>query len=70
MRGPHRSAPDYTVACLWMGFVNLFMVFVALWAIWGLIASGLMAYAVHLGINQMAFRKAAKEAASQRYRNE
>jgi hypothetical protein len=53
-----------------MGFVNLFMVFVALWAIWGLIASGIMAYAVHLGINQMAFRKAAKEAASQRYRNE
>ncbi|WP_370228728.1 hypothetical protein [Cognatishimia sp.] len=56
------SAPDYRVACLWMGFVNLLMVFVTIWAVWGLVAVGMLAYAMHLGINRLALRKANREA--------
>lgn len=62
MKGPLTSAPDYRVACLWMGFVNLLMVFVTIWAVWGFVAVGMLAYAIHLCINRLAFRQAQREA--------
>jgi hypothetical protein len=49
-----------------MGFVNLLMVFVTLWAVWGLVAVGMLGYAIHLGINRLALRQAQREAAFQK----
>ncbi|NQY61129.1 MAG: hypothetical protein HRT49_14055 [Cognatishimia sp.] len=62
MKGPMTSAPDYRVACLWMGFFNLLMVFVTIWAVWGLVAAGMLAYAINLCITRLAWRKAQREA--------
>ena len=62
MKGTMTSAPDYRVACLWMGFVNLLMVFVTIWAVWGLVAVGMLAYAINLGITRLAWRKAQRDA--------
>ena len=56
-KGPLHSAPDYTVACLWMGFINLLMVFITLWAIWGLIAVGALAYVINLAIKRLEARR-------------
>ena len=63
MKGPLTSAPDYRAACLWMGFVNMLMIFFAIWAVWGLIAVGFLAYVINFGINRLAFRRAQREAA-------
>lgn len=38
MRNAPGSAPDFTKACIVLFSVNITWVFVALWAIWGLIA--------------------------------
>lgn len=57
-KSPLASAPDYTVACLWMGFLNLLLLFVTLWAIWGLIAVGATAYVVNWLINRLALKRA------------
>lgn len=64
MKGPLSSAPDYKAACLWMGFVNMLWIFFAIWAVWGLIAVGMLAYAIHLGITRLAYRNAVRDAAN------
>ncbi|MGR3503527.1 hypothetical protein [Pseudaestuariivita sp.] len=43
MRGPLREAPNYTNACLVMGFFNLLWVFFTIWVmigLWAVMATG------------------------------
>ncbi|MEO0938609.1 MAG: hypothetical protein AAFY38_10695 [Pseudomonadota bacterium] len=42
-----RSAPDYKAACVVMFGVNLAWIFFAIWAIWGLLGAGALAWAVN-----------------------
>ena len=41
------AAPNYTSACIVMFGVNLTWVLVTIWAIWGLIAAGMLGWAVN-----------------------
>ncbi|WP_299149105.1 hypothetical protein [uncultured Tateyamaria sp.] len=45
-------APNYTNACIVMFGVNITWILVMIWAIWGLIAAGLLA----LGLNHLMSR--------------
>lgn len=51
-RHGRRSAPNYTNAALVMGGVNLFCVFVTLWALYGLPVVLAVAYGLHLLITR------------------
>ncbi len=52
-----QSAPDYTVAALVMGLVNLLWIFFALWAAWGLPAVIAAGYLAYLAIDWLARRR-------------
>lgn len=49
-------APDYTNAALIMLGVNLTWVFVLIWALWGMLASILLAVVLNHGITRLAQR--------------
>ncbi|MEM9911332.1 MAG: hypothetical protein AAF922_11170 [Pseudomonadota bacterium] len=52
-RNERRSAPNYTNAALVMGFINLFCLFVTLWALYGLPLVLAVAYGFHLLITRL-----------------
>ncbi|KNG92739.1 hypothetical protein [Pseudaestuariivita atlantica] len=58
MRHPMKEAPNYTNACLVMGFVNLFWMFIFIWitiGMWAVMATG---YAIDKCISWLARRRA------------
>ena len=58
-RHDRRSAPNYTNAALVMGFVNLFCLFVTLWALYGLPVVLAVAYGFYLLITRFLQHKRA-----------
>ena len=48
-----KTAPDYTVAALVMGFVNLLWIFGVIWALFGLPAVMATGYVLNLGIERL-----------------
>ncbi|MEO0401507.1 MAG: hypothetical protein AAF214_03950 [Pseudomonadota bacterium] len=57
-------APNYTNACIVMFGVNITWVLVAIWAIWGLIAAGLLALGVNHLMSRVQVWAAQRQAAS------
>jgi hypothetical protein len=51
------SAPDFTKACVVMFGVNIAWIFVAIWAIWGLIAVAVMGWLINRAIGYVAARR-------------
>lgn len=47
------EAPDYTVAALVMGFVNLLWIFGVIWALFGLPAVMAAGWVINLGIDRL-----------------
>ena len=52
------TAPDYTTACVVMFGVNLTWILMAIWAVWGLIAAGVICWGVNKVIDRIARRRA------------
>ena len=48
------AAPNFTTACVVMFGVNLVWILVLIWAVWGLIAAGALAWAVNRAIDRLA----------------
>lgn len=53
MSDHRREAPDYTVAALVMGFVNLLWVFGLIWALFGLPAVMATGWLLNIGIERL-----------------
>ncbi|MGB2203379.1 hypothetical protein [Pseudooceanicola atlanticus] len=54
MNGDHRPrAPDYTVAALVMGFVNLLWIFGVIWSLYGLPAVMAAGWLLNIGIDRL-----------------
>ena len=53
-RGTLSEAPNYTNAALFMGFVNLIWVFMALWAVFGLPTVLAVGYGLNYLITRLA----------------
>ena len=58
------KAPNYTNACIVRFGVNITWILVAIWAIWGLIAAGLLALGVNHLMGRVRVWAAARQAAS------
>ena len=57
MRGDNIGrAPDYTVAALTMLGVNLLWIFFTVWALWGFLATLVLAFVLNHGITLLARR--------------
>jgi len=54
-----RPAPNYTNAALVMGFVNLFCIFMTLWALYGLPVVLAVAYGLNLLITRLSQQRRA-----------
>jgi hypothetical protein len=65
MRDDHpREAPDFTTACVVMFGVNVSLVLVAIWAIWGLIAAMLLGYGLDKLLTRLGHWRAARRLAA------
>ncbi|EAQ04225.1 hypothetical protein OB2597_08784 [Pseudooceanicola batsensis HTCC2597] len=47
------SAPNYTNATLWMGFINLLWIFGLIWSLFGLLAVIAVGWLLNLGISRL-----------------
>lgn len=50
-------APDFTQACIVMFGVNIAWIFVAIWAIWGLIAVAALGWCINRAIGWIEARR-------------
>jgi hypothetical protein len=57
MNNSQRSAPNFTNACIVLFGVNIAWIFVAIWAIWGLIAVAATGWAIHRLISYIEARR-------------
>jgi|AntRauTorckE5430_2_1112549.scaffolds.fasta_scaffold51536_2 hypothetical protein len=57
MNNTRGSAPNLTTACLVMFGVNITWIFVAIWAIWGLIAVAALGWCVNRAISYVEARR-------------
>ncbi|WP_299024092.1 hypothetical protein [uncultured Sulfitobacter sp.] len=57
MRHSQGSAPNFTQACIVMFGVNIAWVFVAIWAIWGLIAVAVTGWCINRVISYIEARR-------------
>ena len=52
-----QPAPNYTIAALTMGWVNLMWVFMVIWGLWGLVPVLLVSAGLNRGITWLALRR-------------
>ena len=57
MRNTQGSAPNFTQAAVFMFGVNIMWIFVAIWAVWGLIAVAATGWAINHAINFVEKRR-------------
>jgi hypothetical protein len=57
MRKTTGSAPNYTKACIYMFGVNLSWIFVAIWALWGLLAVAVTGWCINRAIRYLEARQ-------------
>lgn len=57
MRNSQGHAPNFTTACVFMFGVNIAWVFVAIWAIWGLVAVAALGWAINRAITFFEARR-------------
>jgi len=59
MRDRHPGrVEDYTVMCLWMGFINLLWIMAAIWVSFGLLPVLVLALALNHAITHLGVRRA------------
>ena len=61
---PVGRAPNYTNACIAMFGVNLTWILIVIWAVWGLVAAGLLALGVNHAIARGTVWAESRQAAS------
>lgn len=57
MKHTQGSAPNFTQACIVMFGVNIAWVFMAIWAIWGLVAVAGIGFIINRAISYIAARR-------------
>ena len=58
MSDPPGRAPDFTKACIVMFGVNITWIFMAIWAVWGLVAVAVTGWCINRAISVLEARRA------------